>query len=320
MASPHGAGVLPPTLRKIIVTLVIGGSSFALTNILVEDADLLSSITLSVFVSGVVFVVQFLVEVDRQLETVLKDQRIHHGALHALVDRGFRGINEATELFSLTESAALQTDVIIDFVRNAATLGGDMPPLVHKLAQSEIKRVTRFLGELGKGKVIQEGEDRDWLLGLSEHASRSIDAISLPMVDAGGWRLEGGFWTTDLGMRYLTHQQESVRRGATVRRIFILDRSEPLNEDVLRHVYRLHADTQIDVRLLLASDIPITMLSLLTDFIVFDGVVTYTTTPGTNLRKDTSMISEIRLDLDPEVAKDRTKTFNALWGMARPLE
>jgi hypothetical protein len=302
------------------VTLLIGGSSFVLTNVFVEDSNLLSNVTLSVFVGGAVFVVQFLVDVDKRLDAVLRDQRVHHSALHTLVDNGFNRINEATELFGLAETSALQTDVITQFVRNATGLGDDMPPLIQELAQSEITRVTHFLRELGEGIVIQEGEDRDWLLGLSKHASKSIDAVSIPMVDAGAWDLEGGFWTTDLGMRYLQNQRDRANKGIPIRRIFVLDRSDRPDEELFRRVYRWQSEIHIEVRVLDPSTIPTSLRGWLSDFIVFDGVVVYETTPGPSVIEGVYMIKNTQLILDPAQVQNLEERFIYLWELAKPLD
>jgi hypothetical protein len=64
------------------------------------------------------------------------------------------------------------------------------------------------------GYVAYDGEDRDWLLGLTRHAQSSIDTTSLMAVDAsGGGFGEGGLWSSDLGRRYLEVQREAVQRA-----------------------------------------------------------------------------------------------------------
>ncbi|MCG5220005.1 hypothetical protein [Streptosporangium sp. KLBMP 9127] len=319
MEIPPRAEVFPKTVRKVILTLFVGGSSFALTNVLVADPDLIWSITLSVFIGGVVFVVQFLVDSDNQLEAVREEQLQHHHSLQLLMDSGFNRINEATELFGLVESSALQTDVITQFVRNATGLGIETPELVQNLAQSEIARVSHFLRELGEGSVIQEGEDREWLLGLSRHATRSIDAVSIPTVDAGAWDLEGGFWTTDLGLRYLQVQRDRVHKGVRIRRIFVLDRSDRPDEEVFRRIYKWQSEIRIEVRVLDPATIPTTLRGWLSDFVVFDEVVSYETTPGPDVGEGMHMIMNTQLVLEQARVRAMTERFNVLWDSARSL-
>ncbi|MBB5139112.1 hypothetical protein HNP84_008875 [Thermocatellispora tengchongensis] len=319
MATSHRTEVLPRTIRKVIVTLVVGGSSFALTNMVVEEADLVWSVTLSVFIGGVVFVVQFMVDADNLLQTVQAEQYRHHAALQEAVERGFNRVSEATELFDLVESSTLPTDVIHRFVRNAATLGPAIPSLARDLAQAEIGRVSQFLHELSQGVAIHEGEDREWLLTLSAHAAKSIDAVSIPVVDAGAWDLDGGFWTTDLGQRYLETQRERVQKGVRIRRIFVLDRSDRQHKDLFRRIYRWQSELGIQTRVL-DADAPTTPQRWLSDFIVFDGVVSYETTAGPNLARDVHMIISTQLVLDPARVETLSERFNLLWEQAQELE
>src|SRR5689334_24491194 len=45
--------------------------------------------------------------------------------------------------------------------------------LAHRLAQRELSRMSEFLKELGEGgEAIYDGEDRDWLLGLTYSAEK----------------------------------------------------------------------------------------------------------------------------------------------------
>ncbi len=74
--------------------------------------------------------------------------------------------------------------------------------------------MTSFVRQLPGGtEIAYDGEDREWMLGLTAEASRSIDAISLSTVDAGIRGFDGGLWTSDLGTRYLELQHEAIARG-----------------------------------------------------------------------------------------------------------
>ncbi|MFC4535467.1 hypothetical protein [Sphaerisporangium dianthi] len=312
------AEVTSKALRKIIVTVLTGSITFGLTNIIVDQP--IYSVILSTFLGGVVYVIQYLVEVDTQLQAVRDEQRRHHGTIEALVRSGFSRISEATELFGLVESSAFRTDVVTQLVRNATQLGPETPELIHDFAQAEIERMSRFFRELGEGNVIHEGEDREWLLGLATNTRSSIDAISLTTVDAGSSDVEGGFWVTDLGQRYLRIQRDLVQRGVRVRRIFILDRSDRLQAEVFRRQYHWQEEISIDVRVLELLTIPTALRSSIFDFIIFDDAVSYEVTPtswvGDNLG---SLIVNTRLVLDDPHIADRKKTFEELWELAAPL-
>ena len=130
-------------------------------------------------------------------------------------------------------------------------------------------------------EIAYDGEDRDWLLGLTREAQTSIDAISLSTVDAGVLGLDGGLWTSDLGIRYLELQREAIARNVRIRRIFVFEheRRWPSDESFLR-VTQMQRDVGVEVRMLDHQLIPDWMQSMIFDFIVFDGAVSYETTPA----------------------------------------
>ena len=65
-------------------------------------------------------------------------------------------------------------------------MDGRVNPLLQRLARREVERVTLFVRQLPVGiEITYDGEDRDWMLGLTREAQTSIDAISLSTVDAG---------------------------------------------------------------------------------------------------------------------------------------
>src|SRR5262245_16439147 len=165
----------------------------------------------SVFVSGIAFITQFLVEVEAEIRGVVRTVRDLDGR-YAQIEKSqqaikeeFSRINDATKLFSLVEASALNTDAMTQLVKNSTTVAPGTPSLIFDCAQAEIGRPSGYLKELGRGgDVTYEGEDRDWMLGLTKVASISIDATSLTTVDAGGRDyVDGGLWSSDLGMLYL---------------------------------------------------------------------------------------------------------------------
>ncbi|MDH2424339.1 hypothetical protein [Sphaerisporangium sp. TRM90804] len=308
---------VPKTLRKLLVTLAIGSLTYALSDNMAEDQAW--TIMLTAFISGVVFVVQYLVDVDNQLQESRVEARRQHENLHRLVGDGLSRINEATELFRLVEISALQMDVVTQFLRNATKVGADMPELVQHFAQSEIARMSSFLKELGEGSVIYEGEDRDWLLGLAGNARTSIDALSLNIVDQGPSEAEGGFWFTDLGERYLRIQQELVERHCRVRRIFFLDSPERLQSEMFRRIWRRQAEIGIEVRVLTPADVK-TSLGL-SDIIVFDDVITYEVTPSPSMGELAAhTVVSTRLVLEPLRVAERSQRFKELWALAATPE
>lgn len=327
-AGTHRIGVAASSvIRKIVVTLLIGGVAYLLANPLEQWGQLL----LSTFIGGVVLVVQFLIEFDDRLQHVEEEQhgRLqqlehkqagHNAEVRDLVQQSFLKINQATELFGLVEASALRTDAVIQLVQHSTALTNDLPPLVSRVAQAEIVRTSRFLKELGDGTVSYEGEDRDWLLALAHNAKISIDATSLNTVDARGRGVDSGFWLSDLGQRYLEVQRSVARNGIKIRRIFIVDRPGIANGPEFYEMCRMQARMNIEVRILTATDLEPPLKTKLLDFILFDNVVSYETTPA--YRIDESSPPEIvhtRLQLQPEVVEERIDRFRDLWERAKPF-
>jgi hypothetical protein len=330
MSAPNVRGLTSPVsavVRKIAVTLVIGGITYLLASPLNEGWPLI----LSAFLGGVVLVVQFLAEFDnrlqaveaeqtRRLRSVEEKQAAHTNEVRDLVRQSFLKINQATELFGLVEASALRTDAVIQMVQHSTALGPGVPPLVSRVAQAEIVRTSRFLKELGDGATSYEGEDRDWLLALAHNVKTSIDATSLNTVDARGRGVDSGFWQSDLGQRYLEVQRSVARNGIKIRRIFVVDRSGISNGEEFYEMCRMQARMNIDVRILTAADLEPPLKTKLLDFILFDNIVSYEVTPA--YRMDESSPPEIvhtRLQLQTDVVEERIDRYRDLWERAKPF-
>ncbi|WP_218671291.1 hypothetical protein [Microbispora sp. GKU 823] len=295
--------------------------SYLVSNALIHGPNEdLWSLLLATFISGVAFVVQFLADVDDQLETVLQEQRRQHTKTHDLVADSFSKINEASKLFGVVEMSALETRGVAELVQNAAKIRDDMPDLVKSLVHHEVTRMAKFLGELADGRyALYEGEDRDWLLALARNARVSLDAISLTSVDARDTEFEGGFWHTDLGQRYVKLQRDLVQRGARVRRVFVVDRSERLDSETFRRVWKWQTTVGIEVRTLLLTDAPPLLRGSLSDFILFDGVVYYESNPAPQVGDGIApVIHSTILVQDQERVRERAERFSELWEAATP--
>jgi hypothetical protein len=316
-------------LRKIAVTGASAVIAYIATNFFGQPTQIWS-ITLATVIGGVALVVQLLVEFDTRmaaveagqegrLNTLEAAQQKHAEEIEQLVREGYVKINEATELFALVEASALRTDVVTQFVKHSTQIRPS-PPLIFDFAQGEIARMSEFLKELSRGGyVAYDGEDRDWLLGLTRHAQSSIDATSLYAVDAGGGGFgEGGLWTSDLGQRYLEAQRDGVQRGVGVRRVFILDRPERAEDPGLADVCRTQKELGIHVRILDVTAIPTMHKTSLFDFILFDDVVSYEVTPAVRLAdRATPIVVNTRLVLLDARVRERIQRFRDLWTSAR---
>lgn len=306
-------------IRKVFVGLGFGAITYTLTNILLNEENQLFTLGLSFFISGVVVVVEFLHDVERRMDAVETAQKENADTIEGKISEGINRINEATELFGLVEASAIRTDEVTQLVRHSTRIPAQ-PTLVSRFVQSEIGRMSRFLMEVGRGgDAVYEGEDRDWMLGLARNAEHTIDATSLTTVDAGGRGfVDGGLWSSDLGQRYLDIQRDRIENAAVkIRRLFIMDRPELLNDPDFRQVCLYHQELRVDIKVLDPSSIVGTPLSALFDFIIFDGVVSYEAQPASRIQPNSRpIIVSTRLVLQEERVRERIQRFEDLWKMA----
>ena len=231
-----------------------------------------------------------------------------------LVERRFTEIANVTELFSLIESSSVQTDVVKQFLRHAVSLGSTSSLLLD-FAHSEIARVSQVLGDLQHGSATYFGEDQDWLMALTRSAHSSIEATSLPTVDAE-------FWYKPLGERYLELQREAAERGVRVRRIFVVRDPEMAGNATFLDLCQHHVDLKVEVRILRPEKVPRSMENSIVDFILFDRKISYETDPAINAtgKSDLPAIIRTRLTMPPnETVTKHAGDFDKLWNTADPF-
>lgn len=302
----EGSGVI----RTALITVATGGTTFLITNGL--DQPQAICIMLSILIGGIVLMVRFLVEFEKRLAAVEKLEKDGMADMKELVGNAFSKINEATELFGSIEASALQTDLVTQLVRNSTAISPNSPPIVYQFVQAKIKETSDFLKQLSEGgTVTYYGEDRDWLLGLTRHATASVDAISLAAVDHD-------LWNSEIGQRYLDAQRRAARAGKRVRRIFVLDKPEMEHDTDLLRAYEEQRQMLIDVRLLDRSAVPTPLQVQLRDLIVFDDILAYETTPTIN-DPHLAQVAETRLVLNDARVKECSQLFRELWEVSREL-
>jgi hypothetical protein len=241
--------------------------------------------------------------------------------LHEYVSAGFAKIDRSAQQFELMERSAIGPDVLAEFLEASGRVGPDVSPLLQRLARREIERVTWFVRQLPVGNEIgYDGEDREWLLGLTAEAQRSIDAISLSTVDAGMRGFDGGLWTSDLGSRYLDLQRDAMSRQVAVRRIFVFEKDDLVRDETFQKITQTQRDLGIDVRMLDQQLIPDWLRSMIFDFIIFDGAVSYEMTPATAFNAGGIRPAIVRTVLAPRQARidDLAVKFEQLWDAADP--
>jgi hypothetical protein len=307
-------------LRKVLVSLLVGGFAYGVTELTGNEE--IWGLTMSIFLGGATLVVQLLMTFENRLARVETAGNRHMSRVETMVQSGFSKINEVTELFSLVEASALQTDKITQLVRHATMIDPSAAPLVLRFAQDEIGRFSDFLRDISEsGNVMYEGEDRDWLLALARNAGKTIDATSLTTVDAGGrGYVDDGFWTSDFGQRYLETQREAIQNGVKIRRLFVLVNGSAVHMEDVLSVCRPQQEMGIGVRVLHLADVPTLRGEALFDFIVFDETISYETTPAQIAAESTRpTILNTRLELRPEWVHNRIRRFEHLWDYGREV-
>jgi hypothetical protein len=249
------------------------------------------------------------------------DTEIRLSGVDERIAEGFAKIGKSAELSPVTDRSILDGALLADLLQTASQTDERTNPLLQRLAQRELERVTAFVRQLPVGgEITYEGEDREWLLGLTREAERSIDAISLSTVDAGVAGLDGGLWTSDLGIRYLGLQREAIARKVRIRRVFVFEKAEMARDETVQRITQVQRDVGVEVRMLDHLLIPDWMQSMIFDFIVFDGTVTYETTPATAFAVGQTRPGILRTLLAPVPARVREleERFERLWDAADP--
>lgn len=250
------------------------------------------------------------------------DTEVRISAVNERMAEGFAQIGKSAELSSMMERSVLGSELLTEFLETASQADGPVNPLMLRLARREVQQVASFVRQLPVGsEIAYDGEDRDWLLGLTQEAELSIDAISLSTVDAGVRGLDSGLWTSDLGIRYLELQREAINRKVRIRRIFVFENADmALDDEVFQRVTQMQRDVGVEVRMLDYQLIPHWMQSMIFDFIVFDGAISYETTAATTFSVSQTKPGILRTRLAPMPARvrDLEDQFEQLWEAANP--
>ena len=297
---------------KILVTAIAGGLTYLLTNATGQPE--IWQLTMSVFVGGIVLVVQVLIDHDTSVTALAVSQREHAATVQSVVDRRFAQVSEATGLFSRLEASRLREDEMIRLVRSASAIDPE-DVVLRRFADHEIRRLAQLFDGLQNGWAFYEGEDRDWLLGLTACAQKTIDATSMTSFDAPkGYVDEGQFWASDLGQRYLARQRRAItERGVKIRRLFLLDDTSAQDAEKVAELVKPHKAIGVETRLLRQSELDFLIQPDLYDFILFDGRVSYELRAASTLGPDARpLIASVTLVVDWRVA-DRRQRFEQMW-------
>jgi hypothetical protein len=294
----------------------MGAISFPFTQLLFPE--LAGQIAAAAVFGSVALVVQFLMEFERRLAGVEAGLADAVGRIRETVRQGFAKVNDATELVTQMETAGVRPDAVTRLVKHAAGISPHAPPLVRDFVQLEVDRLSELLRGLKLHEATYDGEDQDWLLNLTRCAAHTIDAISIPEVDAAG-NTYHSFWQSHLGRRYLDVQRQAIHRGVHIRRVFVTERDEMANDPVLQRICQFQVDSGIEVRLLYPSAVPLEIRGQITDFILFDDNLSYETTPMPHVEHgDVPVILSSRLELREDRLSERTARYRNIWESGSP--
>lgn len=310
-------------VRKTLITAATGGAAFILSNVAKQPQS--SSLLLSILIGGVTLLVQFLSDLeDRQrsvedrLDRVEGAQSEAAGQIRHVVRAEIAKINDATALYERLGRSPLDAGAIGKLVMLSSGLAGSRRDLAHKVAQAEIDSAVAFLEQLVHGAEISyEGEDRDWLLALTQATERSIDATS-----RGSWTPDGngysdeGFWDSELSHRYLEWQRDAIRRGVTVRRLFLLENADLMRNPEFRRICDQQRGMGIVIRVLDASALSPSRRLLLPDLVLFDEEVSYELTAGPRVGTMAPYFVRTRLVVQPQTVRDRIRLFTDFWELS----
>jgi hypothetical protein len=249
------------------------------------------------------------------------DTEVRVSAMDERMNEGFAKLGKSAELSAMMERSVLGSELLTGFMETASRADGRVNPLLTGLAQREIERFTSFLQQVASGsEIAYDGEDRDWLLGLTRGTKHSIDAISLSTVDAGMRGFDGGLWTSDLGIRYLELQREAIKRNVSIRRIFVFEDEVLSRDETFLRITELQRKVGVDVRMLDYQTIPDLLRPMIFDFILFDDVVSYETTPAATFSAGRTRPTIVRTLLTPRPDRihDLKGQFEQLWDAADP--
>jgi len=296
---PPGAPRIPPILLKIIVTTLIGGITYLLTD--VTHQPQVWKLTAAIFIGGAALIVQFLVDFEGRLGTVETCLNTHNTEMRELVAGGFARINEVTALFGRVDRSALPPDGVTRLVRAATRVASSDPEIMRSFAQVEMTRFTTLMEDLDQNLVDHDGEDHTWIVALTRCATATIDATST-------W-VDRDYWPSEEGQRYLRAQRDAIRdRGVHIRRLFIVDTVAERTPE-LTQLCDDHVSLGIEVRTLVLSELaPIARMDETNDVIVFDEALSY------EIRPDARRVnSHTVMDMRGDRVQRRVQRFKSLW-------
>lgn len=305
-------------LVKIAIGLVAWLTAYGIAKFAAQNE--LWSVGVSTFVSGVVLVIQFLLDVERELHRLRTTHRADAEAARTQLDDAVGTLNVAAKLYREVEESPVATAAMESLIHAVGTL---RPPgeaqLMTDFANTEIERLADILVSLQNGEVAYEGEQRDWLIGLTRVAAGSIDAMSLVFRSDGPQGsppvVDNGLWLSEVGQRYLDAQADAIQhRSVVVRRIFMLDDAELIDDPIVRDLIRQHSDMKVQTLAIAVKDVPELLRIAIGDLAIFGGSIYYRNRPAATIRTTRGTTrSQTQLITRSGWVSGEARRFDELW-------
>lgn len=312
----RGTVTIHPDVRKIAISLATGGLSIAAGTL--ADASAADSILIGLMIGGITFVVQHLIDfsdvLERTIETIAREiDELPQTTDEKLdsVDRAARLIEDVDQAEASMGAPGGSVSVLLELMKS---LNG-CPPLAKRLAAEETQALGILLTGLSNGKVDYPAEDRDWLLALTRRTEGQIRAISTVAGDGGARSFARGFWSSQLGLSYLTAQRDAAQRNVVVRRIFVLQGVRAIESRDFLQTCLNHRHHGVDVRAIsIQHAMEISRVNgaarpTMEDFILFDDEISYETAAGVN------GLTTVLCSGADHILR-RTSLFESLWAEA----
>jgi hypothetical protein len=279
---------------KLLVTVVVGGVVYVLTNVLLPKEEGPWQLVLSVLCGGTVLIVQFMASFVNQL-----------GELKDVVEKRFADIGEATKLFNEVEK--LRGDGVPRLAEHATKVVSMGPEILHEFAHEEINRLAGQMEKLTNLAAECPGENHDWLINLTKGARTSLEAVSTTVVD-------DGFWTSEPAGRYLIAQGQAIGRRVAIRRVFIMKEGQDRDSlAALAAICKEQGEKGIEVRVVSQEKIARRLgRGTMIDFIVFDRAMSY------EIKADhLGGISSTTVNARPDEVQTLIDRFTTIWEAAK---
>ncbi|MFI1928044.1 hypothetical protein [Streptomyces sp. NPDC020377] len=284
---------------KTLLSVFVGGATYALTVTL--DQPAIWKLTASVFLAGAALIIQYMADFDRRLVSVTESREQELRVLSRLDEQ----LASVADLVGPVERPTSNSaGSIAHLMRRAAAVDFGGPEVVEGFVRREVSNLAVLVGGLSQRNVVLAGEDHDWIVSLTQSATRSIDAISSHQ--------DRAYWDSELGRRYLHAQLEAITvREVGIRRIFQVNVPEQIDD--LREVLSEQQRLGVDVRVVALSELPAaTRSGAFSDFVIFDQVLSY------EVRGDLGGAATITaIDLRDEVVARHAARFGELWEAAQ---